>query len=101
MLLFLYGMIQDYEIAMENKNEQADEITWGEIDMPSIKDRYPVVNQLSNRELDVFRGLLEDKKRKEIAEELCITENTVKKHISSIFAKLEVSTRKELLEKIR
>ena len=101
LLLFLYGMIQDYEIAMENKNEQADEITWGEIDMPSIKDKYPVVNQLSNRELDVFRGLLEDKKRKEIAEELCITENTVKKHISSIFAKLEVSTRKELLEKIR
>ena len=69
--------------------------------MPSIKDKYPVVNQLSNRELDVFRGLLEDKKRKEIAEELCITENTVKKHISSIFVKLEVSTRKELLEKIR
>ena len=101
LLLFLYGMIQDYEIAMEEKKEQTAGGTFGTFNISLIKENYPEVNILSNRELDVLEGLLEDKKRKEIADELCITENTVKKHISSIFTKLEVSNRKELLEKIK
>ncbi len=101
LLLFLYGMIQDYEIAMAHKKEQVIQATPITIDISSIKDSYPEVNNLSNREMDVFKGLLEDKRRKEIADELCITENTVKKHISSIFTKLGVNSRKELFEKIR
>lgn len=101
LLLFLYGMIQDYEIAMGHQKEQAHPETSGEMNLSSIREKCPEVSNLSGREMDVFKGLLEDKKRKEIAEELCITENTVKKHISSIFTKLEVSNRKELLEKIR
>ena len=56
--------------------------------------------QLSPREKDVFRELLTDKKRKEIAETLCISENTVKTHTSNIFSKLEVSTRNELIQKV-
>ena len=55
---------------------------------------------LSAREKEVLIRMLEDKKRKEIAYELCITENTVKKHISSIFAKLDVANRNELFAKI-
>ena len=47
-------------------------------------------------ELDILKG----EKRKEIAEELCITENTVKKHISSIFSKLEIDNRNALYDKI-
>lgn len=101
LLLFLYGMIQDYEIAMEGKKEQAVGPSSGTFNISLIKENYPEVNNLSNREMDVLEGLLEDKKRKEIADELCITENTVKKHISSIFTKLEVSNRKELFEKIK
>ena len=101
LLLFLYGMIQDYEIAMENRKEQTVKETLDTSNIDLLKENCPEVSNLSNREMDVFKGLLEDKKRKEIAEELCITENTVKKHISSIFTKLEVSNRKELLEKIK
>ena len=41
------------------------------------------------------------KKRKEIAETLCISENTVKTHTSNVFSKLEVSTRNELIEKVK
>lgn len=43
--------------------------------------------------------IMDNKKRKDIAEELGITENTVKKHTSHIFAKLGVSSRKELFAK--
>ena len=56
--------------------------------------------KLSAREKEVLIRMLEDKKRKEIAEELCITENTVKKHVSSIFSKLEVANRNELFAKV-
>ena len=69
--------------------------------MGEISKKCPELNNLKKREKEVFEKLLEDKKRKEIADELCITENTVKKHISSIFAKFEITTRSELLEKIK
>ena len=101
LLLFLYGMIQDYEaIAEQGKavNGISELRTW---DIEKIKASWPEVNDLSNREMDVFLQMLNDKKRKEIAEELCITENTVKKHISSIFTKLNITSRTELLEKIQ
>ena len=101
LLLFLYGMIQDYEaIAEQGKavNGISELRTW---DIEKIKASWPEVNDLSNREMDVFLQMLSDKKRKEIAEELCITENTVKKHISSIFTKLNITSRTELLEKIQ
>lgn len=55
---------------------------------------------LTAREREVALLLVEDKKRKDIAEELGITEHTVKKHTSNIFSKLEVTSRKELKEKI-
>lgn len=100
LLLFLYGMIQDYEKAMEQSYNQSENSSIKAIDIDTIKKIWPEVNQLSNREMDVLVQMLEEKKRKEIAEELCITENTVKKHISSIFAKLGIKNRNELLEKI-
>ena len=55
---------------------------------------------LTVREKEVFLEILKNKKRKAIAEELCVTESTVKKHTSHIFAKLGVSSRVELFEKL-
>ncbi|MBQ2764757.1 MAG: response regulator transcription factor, partial [Firmicutes bacterium] len=42
----------------------------------------------------------ENKRRKDIAEILHVSENTVKKHTSHIFAKMNVANRKELLLKL-
>lgn len=100
LLFLLYGMIEDYEEALEKvrKSETTDLLSVG---LNEISKRCPLVNNLSKREKEVFEKLLEDKKRKEIADELCITENTVKKHISSIFAKFDITTRSELIEKIK
>lgn len=50
---------------------------------------------LSKREIDVLRTMARGYTNSKIAEELFITEQTVKNHVSSIFSKLEVETRVE------
>lgn len=70
---------------------------------PADADPYaicPQLAELTQREMDVLKLLLENKKRKEIAEELFVTENTVKKHTAHIYEKLEISDRSELLLKL-
>ena len=111
LLLCLYSMLQDIEeIQMEmvglnteqqtelhNKEYRAEETPF---DIEKAVAFWAEEANLSNRERDVFLALLEDKKRKEIAEELHISENTVKTHTSNVFSKMEVSTRSELIEKV-
>jgi DNA-binding NarL/FixJ family response regulator len=48
---------------------------------------------LSPRELDVLRELTRGASNKEIAVALDLAEGTVKNHVTSIFAKLEVTSR--------
>ena len=55
---------------------------------------------LTGRELDVLREYVSGKSRTEIGEALFISESTVKNHISNIFSKLGVKSKKELLELI-
>lgn len=55
----------------------------------------------TEREKAVLDNLLKGMTNKEIAEELFITENTVKKHISSIYNKAGVKNRHELLCSIK
>ena len=101
LLLLLLGMIEDYESSKrQTKLFYPSQGTF----LPSLEDvmaKWPKVQCLSNREKEVLEGILKGKKRKEIAEDLYITENTVKKHISNIFSKLEVTSRDEMFEKIR
>jgi DNA-binding NarL/FixJ family response regulator len=51
------------------------------------------LDQLTQREREVFDLLAQGKTNKEIAETLVITINTVKRHLKVIFEKLEVHTR--------
>ena len=53
----------------------------------------PPARELTERELDVLRLVAAGKENREIAEELTISEPTVKNHVSSILAKLEVDNR--------
>ena len=57
--------------------------------------------QISRRELDVVELIYKGKNNQEIAEELFISQNTVKKHINSIFRKTEAESRAALIAKIR
>jgi DNA-binding NarL/FixJ family response regulator len=51
--------------------------------------------QLSQREYDVLRELVHGKSNKQIAAQLNLSENTIKSHLSNIFAKLDVQSRAE------
>jgi len=55
------------------------------------------IASLSKREMEVVKLIGEGLKGKEIAERLFISEITVRHHLTSIFAKLEVSDRVELM----
>ena len=55
--------------------------------------------QLTSREQEILRVLLEDKTNQEISNELFISLGTVKSHVHNIFQKVEVSKRKQLLKK--
>ena len=53
----------------------------------------PVLKSLTDRELEVLALIAQGLTNKEIARELTITPNTVKRHLKSLFAKLDVNTR--------
>lgn len=63
--------------------------------------RITIIEELSNQEIKVKKHIIDGKSNKEIAEELFISLNTVKTHITNIYNKLNVSNRKELINKFQ
>ncbi len=116
LILFLYGILQDYgladtqgisaesvaiqtETAQTVSNEQIANIRYFEqsqIDV--IFENWDEIRSLSQREKEVLKLIMQNKKRKDIADELFVTESTIKKHTSSIFKKLNINNRSELFE---
>lgn len=64
------------------------------ITSPALRSA-PAVQGLSQREIEVLQMLAEGMANKTIAHQLHLSEHTVKFHISSIFSKLNVSSRTE------
>ncbi len=60
---------------------------------PAAPDQSTLVEPLTERELDVLRALANGLSNREIAEQLVITEGTVKNHVSSLLAKLNARDR--------
>ncbi len=54
---------------------------------------HPLAEKLTERELQVLKGLTEGKSNKEIARDLDIQEPTVKLHMKTLYRKLEASNR--------
>ncbi|MGA2489328.1 MAG: LuxR C-terminal-related transcriptional regulator, partial [Anaerolineales bacterium] len=64
-----------------------------------IPDQQPLIEPLSMRELEVLRLLVLGSSNAEIAQELVITLNTTKKHVTHIFEKLGATNRAEAAQR--
>ena len=65
------------------------------------KELEPLVEPLTERELDVLRLMADGLKYKEIAARLFISQNTVRFHVKSIYGKLNVNNRTQAIEMAR
>ena len=64
----------------------------------NIRDRVEAIqDDLTNREADVLRCVLEGLATREIAAQLALSEQSVKLHLSRLFRKFEVSNRSQLI----
>jgi DNA-binding NarL/FixJ family response regulator len=61
----------------------------------------PLTEPLTEREMDVLHGIAAGKSNREIADQLCISEGTVKNHVSSLLAKLDVRDRTQAIIRAR
>lgn len=111
-ILLLYCILQEYELlrtasshtnnlTVAHKQPEVSELySFSEESIRHILSVCPELSVLTERETEVLKGLLYNKKRKEIATELYISESAIGKHTTSIFRKLEVNSRKELYAKL-
>jgi DNA-binding NarL/FixJ family response regulator len=76
-------------------DEEAVEQLTARFGSERLLERAVVVEELTERELEILRKLAEGLGNKQIASSLAISEHTVKFHISSILDKLHASSRTE------
>ena len=98
--LFVYIVLQDY-IRIKNMTQESarvivvDTLSRAE-KLQAVLSALPAETTLSQRQMDVLEGIIDGKSRKEIAANLCLSENTVKMHTSSLYKLLGVSSRDEV-----
>lgn len=102
LLIMFYSIVKKFIDTQNNGPEPKKTVEYFDSkDSQTVADEFSGTDLLSKREREVLKLLLEGKKRKDIAEELFVTESTIKKHSASIYKKLEVENKKELLEKVK
>lgn len=93
-VFFLVRLLAKGKISTTITKSQEEEVA-------SIVDNQKYIKELTERELAIVKLTIGLKKRKEIAEELCFSENTIKKDLSSIYYKLKVKDKSELIAKYK
>ena len=105
LLLLVYWMMQDYVHVSELPRFTAAEEEQLGVDiatMPMSQKIGKVLSflkngeTLSSREREILEFILNNRKRREIAQEMHLSENTVKTYTRTLYAKLGVSSRTEL-----
>lgn len=100
-LLAVHWMMQDY-VRIDLVPKPAARVAIDVAAMPMEEKVLKVLSflkageMLTSREREILEFVLHNKKRREIAEELCLSENTIKTYTRTLYGKLGVSSREEL-----
>ena len=107
LLLIVYWMLQDYvhkndlhtytQAEKEKLTVQITEMTM-EAKLAKVLTFVKEDNPLSMREREILEMVIAGKKRREIAEKMHLSENTVKTYTRTLYGKLGISCREELYE---
>ncbi len=107
LLLIVYWMLQDYvhksdlptytQAEKEKLAVQITEMTM-EAKLAKVLTFVKENNPLSIREREILEMVIAGKKRREIAEKMHLSENTVKTYTRTLYGKLGISCREELYE---
>ena len=104
-LLGIYWMMQDYVRSDLVPAPEQTAAPAGPVDIAAMPMEEKIVKVLSClspgetlavRERQILELILQNKKRKEIAEMLCLSENTIKTYTRTLYSKAGVSSRAEL-----
>lgn len=100
LLLGIYWMMQDYvrlDLVPKPQPSAADGAVLPiEEQVEKILSHLSPGETLSARERQILEMILENKKRKEIADLLCLSENTIKTYTRTLYSKTGVGSREEL-----
>ncbi|PWQ98127.1 response regulator transcription factor [Leucothrix arctica] len=69
------------------------DISKAAMNAPAKEDLHEKIQRLTPKQFRVLMMLIDGRINREIADELCVTEATIKAHLTEIFKKLEVSNR--------
>ena len=72
----------------------------GQIENQKEDESQDLQNLLTEREKDVMKLFVKGYKQSEVAKELQITTDTAKRHIKNVYAKLNIHSKAELIEKL-
>jgi LuxR family maltose regulon positive regulatory protein len=89
------------DLGATNDEREFEAETVTPIENPKSKIQNSLIEPLTNRELDVLELLAQRLQNKEISEKLCVSPATIKSHLESIYQKLNVSKRREAVDKAK
>ena len=108
LLLFLYGMLNEYGVHIKQsikdngKDNQTQDLTcYNEEQVEVIFQNWQDLELFTNKEKEIVKYMLLGIKRKDIAAKLFISESAVKKHVTSVFKKLNITDRQGLYRKVK
>ncbi len=96
-----YAGAQKWFSGQDGIEDMLRQVVSAEYNKPSRPKPQPLVEPLTNRELDTLALLGRRLYNKEIASELGVSLETVKTHIKNIFQKLGVANRREAIERAK
>lgn len=85
----------------EDRKSEGNSVEIGAPDVARETTRAAPFGDLSDREMEILERIARGKTNREIAEELFLSPNTIKSHVSNLYRKLDVTRRPEAVARAK